>query len=454
MPRGLFNLSARDGRPLSDELWRRVRPILQRIQSARSVDDLDAFGAEDLGRMLVEARVSPPRLGGIRAADQREGEIRWEDSRGYRTTRQYVAVQVEGDIDLLERWPDESTAALTPIDASSLPSDGDWEAMTDEQVKQHYEERELWSYSTYDDDSPERRWALYTFIELTEDEEAAVALGNLDLAGQFQHRLAAIEPIADAIAQQVEQFVSTTFPEHVAAIVERRRTVLTNRRAARDSLVFPSTWKVPEPAIESESPDTTTTIIGAQSHELAYDARARLAPASFEDVQRTMRIWANAIERYPAAYSALDEDRISDLLTATLNATLPGAQREVFTQNGKSDIFIQADVLDEGRGPANIFICESKWATSRQVIRGALDPQLFGYLNANDTAAILLILLPQKGSEKARKTYLGVLQEVEGYLETVDGTVRGWPILKFNRDGRRLDICAAFVKLPRLNKPQ
>lgn len=452
MSQGLYNVNARDGRPLSAELWRRARPIMEKVRSATTLEELAGIDGDTVRRLLTDLHVTPPRLGGTRPADQRDGDIRWVTSddgsrSGYSTIRQYIAVQVEGDIDLLERWPDGSTAELEAVNAHALPN-GDWGAATKEQSQRHYDLGEMWTYSTYDDDA-ESYWALYTFIELTEQEEAAVARGEVDLAGQFQARRAAIEPIADAIGDQVEKFVTVTFPEHVAAMVEGRRTVLSNRQAALDSLVFPNTWKAPEPRVDSSPLETCGPDLDSQNVELAYDPRARLAAASFEDVQHTMRHWANAIERYPAAFSSLEEDRISDLLTATLNATLPGAQREVFTQNGKSDIFIQADILDEGRGPATIFICESKWATSRSVIRSALDPQLFGYLNANDTAAILLILLPQRRSERARNTYLEVLQEVAGYLRTVDSAVQGWPVLEFNRNGRRVSICAAFIKLPR-----
>jgi hypothetical protein len=162
----------------------------------------------------------------------------------------------------------------------------------------------------------------------------------------------------------------------------------------------------------------------------------------------SLRHWANAVERYPAAFGALGEDRISDLLAATWNATLPGAGREVYSRGGKSDIFIQADVLDPGRGPATVFICEAKWATAHDVIREALDPQLFGYLNVHDTSAVLLVLMKQKDFAVARATYLKVLESIDGHKSTHDGPVEGWPLLEFARDGRTVTVCAAFVHLP------
>jgi hypothetical protein len=82
------------------------------------------------------------------------------------------------------------------------------------------------------------------------------------------------------------------------------------------------------------------------------------------------------------------------------------------------------------------------------VIREALDPQLFGYLNVHDTAAILLVLMKQKDFAAARANYLQVLESVRGRQRTLEGPVDGWPLLEFARDGRSVTVCAAFVHLP------
>ncbi len=95
-----------------------------------------------------------------------------------------------------------------------------------------------------------------------------------------------------------------------------------------------------------------------------------------------------------------------------------------------------------------MFICEAKWATSHGVIRQAVDPQLFGYLNVHDTAAVLLILMRQKDFSAACATYLQVLESVDVYEGTMDGPVTGWPLLKFVKDDQRVTLCAAFVHLP------
>lgn len=315
----------------------------------------------------------------------------------------------------------------------------------------------MWEIGADDDprDGRPANLSLYTHFDLTSDEENAVARGGLDLARIARERREGIAPIVTAIGEQVQAFLATDLPNRLNELAESKRTELSNRQAVRDNLSFPEDWKGSEPELEDSplaealpaaEPDLEAH--SPDSEEVHLNPRSRLSRATFEDVMFSMRHWANAVERYPAAFGVLVEDRISDLLAATWNATLPGASREVYSRSGKSDIFIQADVFDPGRGPATVFICEAKWATAHDVIRAALDPQLFGYLNVHDTAAILLVLMRQKDFAPARATYLTVLESVDGHQNTLDGPVNGWPLLKFVRDGRTVTVCAAFVHLP------
>lgn len=110
----------------------------------------------------------------------------------------------------------------------------------------------------------------------------------------------------------------------------------------------------------------------------------------------------------PAAYRDLEEDRLSDLLAATLNASLPGAAREVHSRGGKSDLYIKADVLATGAGPEKVFIAESKWWHGPEKALKA-QMQLLNYLQVRDTSAILLLYrqghtapLQRQGSRRAR----------------------------------------------------
>ena len=118
-------------------------------------------------------------------------------------------------------------------------------------------------------------------------------------------------------------------------------------------------------------------------------------------MMRTVRIWGSAVERYPGSYSELHEERLSDLLAATLNAALPGAQREVYTRGGKSDLFVHADAIDDGRSHARVFIGECKWWDGPKTITDAYQ-QLWEYLEVKDTFGMLLMFSRRLDFENVR----------------------------------------------------
>ncbi|KQY55666.1 hypothetical protein ASD11_14215 [Aeromicrobium sp. Root495] len=385
------------------------------------------------------------------------------------TVRQWMAYPVSGDHELLRHWPDNPFLDHEALDEGYLP-DSALRVVPhalSEDFRYVWDNEPTWSLSPTTGAFVDERleWALYTYIDLTLDEEEAVADGRLNVRSIFEARRAHIEPIVKAVATQVDRYFDEELPELLNDLVERRRRTLTNRKAVLESLTFPDDWKASPPAV-FVGPDPTAEASGVGQEasnpgggveaelrenviEIAVEKRARLSPVAFEDVLRTMRVWANAIERTPDAFSQLDEDRISDLLAATLNATLPGADREVYTQAGKSDIFVRADTLSEEFGPARVFICESKKATSHRVIAEAVDPQLFGYLNVHDTSAVVLILVHQQSLQRTRETYTRVLESVVGHQRTRDSIVEGWPLLTYENQGRMVEVCAAFVHVRR-----
>ncbi|GAA2017155.1 hypothetical protein [Nocardioides kribbensis] len=474
MPEPLFTSFIKENRPLSRELWRRSEPLGGRIGGVTRVEDLESFAPHLLGERIAELGIEAPTLGRLRPASEREGGTRWNEdrSRGLPTRRYYVAVEVAGDSSLLQQWPDVTGAHLDAVDAEVVAELGGLDAITHgslEDAARFQRAGEMWELGADDDPREGRavRFSLYTYFDLIGEEEAAVARGELVLADLVRERRQLIAPIVAAMAEQVEKFLEVELPEHLAELVEAKRIQLINRQAVRDSLSFPEEWQGAEPQLEDsedqsadvavesvageEPPEQPAVTMGPSpgvAEEVELNPRSRLSRATFEDVLFSLRHWANAVERTPTAFGGLVEDRISDLLAATWNATLPGAAREVYTRGGKSDIFIQADVLDPGRGPATVFICEAKWAHDHDTIRKALDPQLFGYLNVHDTSAVLLVLMRQKDFAGACATYQEVLERVDGYQGTVPGPVDGWPLLEFLRDDRRVTVCAAFIHLP------
>ena len=163
---------------------------------------------------------------------------------------------------------------------------------------------------------------------------------------------------------------------------------------------------------------------------------------------RTIRVWADAVERYPTAFNFLVEDRLSDLLAATLNAALPGANREVYSRGGKADIFIRAEALSSGAGPAKVFICECKWWPGPARVDRALS-QLFGYLETKDTAAALVFFVRLRDPRQARPAAVQRLMKRPGTLNVADPPVADWPVLRFAVDGRTVSVCLVFIDVPK-----
>ncbi|GAA4740578.1 hypothetical protein GCM10023328_22190 [Modestobacter marinus] len=373
MPEFVFNSFVKEHRPLSAELWRRAGSLWSRVAAATTLEDLDAFDDDVLRGPGMSLGIKVPQLGRTRQAAERAGETRWNADRtvGSPTRRFYVSVEVLGDITLLNCWPDLAGADLDPVDAEVVADIGGLGTTTrasDEDVRRYLRAEQEWEIGADDDprDGRPARFSLYTHFDLTLEDEDAVARRDLDLAAIARERRGRIAPIVAAVSKQVHEFLATDLPARLLAVTEAKRRELTNRQAVRDNLSFPDEWQGSEPELEdlsqvdaspTKEPDPEAPSLMEEVH---LNPRSRLSAATFEDVMFSLRHWANAVERYPAAFGVLVEERISDLLAATWNATLPGAGREVYSRGGKSDIFIQADVLDPGRGPAKVFICEAK----------------------------------------------------------------------------------------------
>lgn len=443
-----FTRFVRENRELSAHLDRNLRSLVDAIRELRTVADVEDFTAHRLPGMLDAAYVQPPEIGALQPSSvDAPVSMALEDG-----TRPFVAqhrttFEVHGDGGTLRYWPDDAPQLLAADEPPSAT-----ESLTVDNAD------DVWQLRGPDDKG---KYLLSTSLYLTREEEAS----RPDVTGMVVARRRRIEPILEAIAEQVASF-NETLPARVGEALNGMRQEFEAREGVTRSFDFPPEWHADVPVLETFEEASLAGSGGGESDRASIEQRglygdhlrledidmpmtARLAPRSFEQIQRIIRIWANSVERYPRAFAGLHEDPISDLLAATLNATLPGANREVYSHSGKSDIFVRADILDEGSGDENVLIIESKWATSKGVVHKALDPQLFGYLTATDTAAVLLLLMPQKHFHSSRNTYRTHLRGVDGYVREETSAVTEWPIFVFKRDGRTVRICIATVHLPR-----
>lgn len=425
---GVFNEYSRQNLPLSRRLQGFSDRLLSRL-NAMELDRVAELTRQDMTDLISGIRCAPTALGNPIA--------NWTGP--YMPPRSYfAAVPVVAGEEFVRFWPDK-IVGINPIDADDATA------------------ADQWIFGNVAE-SP-TGVGIITMIQLSEAEEQ-LEEQQPTLQQRFTERIGTASRYIDAVAEQMQRFFDEELVNlGMQVVAQRQRT-----RRIVENLGFPSSWKISEPEVITEPPDQSDQSPGrvadstGQSPTVPVDEstavahvvphRQRLAPASFDDVQRVTRRWANGVERYPAAFSALTEDRVSDLLAATLNATLPGAHREVYSRGGKSDIFISADVLAEGSAPAKVFICESKWATGREHVMTGVDPQLYGYLTTHDTAAMLLLLFRQQDFQSARSNAYEWLRSIDGYVGEDTGAVDGWPIFVYVHGPYEVRLCIASVHLP------
>lgn len=454
---GLFTAFAAENQLLSDYLSHEYGEIAYRFVIALPASELEKSDDELTSDLVARIRptnrlqISPPKSGRREA-----GTHRPDKCAGFRiaTVRQYIYFEISGDPHLLTFWPDATSTDVQPLD-SELQTDqpNRDEATYDFAVEVDKHERRLnnsrWRLAISESGST----VLCVFIDLSEAEQDLVAEGSLDLheKGLEFHRYAT--RIVEAIQNQADSYFSKDLRESIDRYITARRRRVRNEDAMTRSLSWPKEWEQQDVFLEDQprasepTPKRSSNVDTAPQSDLDVSHRSRLSPASFEIILRTVRTWADAVERTPGAFATLKEDHLSDILCATLNATLPGANREVYTRGGRADIVIRADILDEGRGPAVVYVCESKWWTSKPRASAALD-QLFRYLTEADLVGTLLFFIDTQSSVRARKAIIQALEARQDFVRFSGEIVAGWPLLTFTRRNTEQRICVAFVHVP------
>lgn len=401
----------------------------------------------DLVEELVEkAGITPPALaGGIEFLGRTQEMSKPTSRYGTKTlvhTLHFV-VEIVGDADWLRFWPDEAALHLEPIDSE----------VSDDEIYEPIHQ------STWSSEAAIRQWSLEKLVSrwyLTSErgrDELAVRVNvtpeELDSAADSGEIPTAvvwdwiedIRPLVDAICAQIESFNEKKLRVQYARQIESLQKRLRGLHLTETEIEIPFTrmsqpMPLVEPAVGSvESPMLSEVLLG--NH--------RLSAASFEDVVRTIRVWGSGVERYPKTYSAFNEDMISDTLCVTLNAALPGADREVYRKSGKTDLSIRADAVDNGFGSERVFVCESKIWRGKSSIRENVG-QLFGYLDSRDTAAVLLYFVKNKDIGQVEQEIASNMQELNGFEGAGEG-IAGWPLFHIEREGRKVRLLVACVHI-------
>lgn len=164
--------------------------------------------------------------------------------------------------------------------------------------------------------------------------------------------------------------------------VERRKTLLKERRDLAGALGFPLKKRADAPA----AVPLTRKHIGAMRTKATgnrepYRDEPALSDAQYEDAIAVVTSTLLAMERTPSVASGKDEEELRDQILVQLNGTFEGAATgETFVQKGKTDILIRVE-------DRHVFVAECKWWTGAKACGEALD-QLLSYLPWRDEKAV------------------------------------------------------------------
>lgn len=444
----LFTRFSRENRPLSLALNHRAAEYLGTHLVQYTEDEKRTLPVADLvAELVAKARIDPPTLGeGIQAIGHSTETSRPTDERGVKGLVHVFsfAVETAGEVSWLVYWPDQVVHGVDPVDAGvsddvheELPFD-EW---SPDAALKKWEARRLperWNLN-FDSEPP----VLSVRVDVT-PEDVSRAADSDEISSRIVHVwVEEIRPLVDAVAAQIREFNERTLPTlYAERIKELQRNLRGIHRISTEVEIPFADLSQPELSVEPSQDADADADAATTVPEVALGEH-RLARASFEDVVRTIRVWGSGVERYPRAYSQFSEDMLSDTLCVTLNAALPGADREVYRKTGKTDVTVRADAVDDGLGPETVFVCESKIWGGKAGVPGNVD-QLIGYLDSRETAAVLLYFVPNKEMDRAEREAISALRQVDSFVQEA-GYISEWPLLRLASGGHGIDLLVAFV---------
>ncbi|MBE1875049.1 hypothetical protein [Myceligenerans pegani] len=446
---GCFTTYRKESNPLSRYLDHHVGNRALLAIGALAESEIDLPDDVILERVLGDLTVEPPAFSGeveMGAFKQFQGpSLEIGPSTKTDAHVQMIAFGVVGDASLLLTWPDAADD-VEPID----PFDGDG-----------------WAHPLVSDDYDEqdamRRFEFRAAQErftVGEHRDVPCLWFRLHIDPRTYHegfdhsahksfvdeQIARVRPIVDRIASQINEYRQTTLPAKVVSALERRRSEARNREAFENALSWPLGF--PRATLEV---DLQTAEAGAPPAEpAALQLLPRgLTDTTFADIVVAVRRWANGAQRYPRSFHRPQrayEDWITDQICIALNMlSAGGADREVFRHVGKTDITVRMKDTDRGTGEEVVFVCECKWWGGEARVRDDLD-QLLGYLGQRHTTGMLIYFVANEDLEAVEGNAIRALTAHDAYIERV-GEHASWPVLRFQQEGRRADVCVAFVHL-------
>lgn len=168
-----------------------------------------------------------------------------------------------------------------------------------------------------------------------------------------------------------------------------------------------------------------------------------ISPDDYEDILTVIKSYRDLVERLPKTFSNMDEEVLRDILLVVLNNQFGPAGGEVFSRNGKTDVFLWHE-------KGAVFIAECKFWAGSKAFRAAVD-QLLSYLVWRDTKAALILFVREKSvSDIAEKASM-VLEQHPRYKRREKGAAT-FPVYVLHHEGdtnREIKVALVVVPLPR-----
>lgn len=385
----LWTQHIRDNCPLEPLLKDKARTARENAGFAKPtgstveqiVDQLSKNWTEFAQPLVVSGQPEPD------GEPQREYRHDREGPDSYPYWRWAYRVPISGDIELLERWPEQ------------------------------LEREPLGEHQFEPPSGPLLRsgnGCVYIFADAPHDQDPDGVAPPVDQVS------AAAGYLADAIAAvnaQVAAYDHALRAELEATVDARlaRLASIAQGNAAVIDLIVEQLGSLELTPAEG-GPTVEVVVAGPELGEpVAVDLNFVLNDGSVANLLEVIGKWRHGVERYPATYAKLKEEDISSLLVTTLNTVFDSAHREVFQGEGKTDIFVQADTGSYERAA---HIAEAKiWGGQGQVPTDL--GQLLGYGTASTFSQLLLYYVrPEQLSLVVQRCKQAVTQSsTDGDLE-------------------------------------
>jgi hypothetical protein len=413
----LFTDFARDARPLDRLLDDWARPARSNVEMLKK-DDFDAATDEQLlERVLVDwdrqtklalARVGKPRFPDRPARSERR------DSEGNRLAmwRWTVSFPLQGNLEVVERWPNGFDRAPCESDLYDQPVP----AM-------------VWRLSG---DGP----VLYVDVPALEDPQG-VDLPRDRILAAVDYLDAAI----DAANRQIYEY-DQELRAKLLDLFARQRQYL--GAVSRQTQELAEMLHIADLALEladdqvAEAPTTQAP----DGHLIKLDVLVH--ERTFDDLVSVTRKWGAGVERYPKAFFTLEEEILSSLLVPSLNIAFDLAHREVFSVEGKTDIFVESA---RGNRENAAYFGEAKiWSGMGSVPEDVT--QLFRYSNGRTSQVMLLYYVKRKQLHLIQERCQVAIERLSGFGEWHSDREDAIAVIQHPEYGQPIAITLVFVHVP------